>query len=77
MRDQYEIVHVSSSGAEQILSRTVPNGYADRWQLVKKLAVDVLPYPVKETGENPHGLSFVVANLAYPEAGVVGIRERA
>lgn len=75
MRNRYEVVYVDAYGKEQVLTRALPNGYSGRWKVVKKFAVRVLPPPIKETGENPSGLTFVVASLAYPEAGFVGIRE--
>lgn len=76
MRDRFEVIYIDPRGAEQVLSYTVPNGYAGRWKTVKKLASRVLPPPVRETRENPNGLTFVVESVPYPEAGVVGIRDR-
>lgn len=75
MRNRFEVVYYDARGAEQVLTRSLPNGYAGRWRVIKKFAARVLPPPIRETGENPHGLTFVVASTAYPEAGIVGIRE--
>lgn len=77
MRDQYEIVYVDARGAEQVLSRIVPNGYAARWKVVKKHAARVLKHPVDGTLTNPRGMTFVVASVNDPDDGYVGIRERA
>lgn len=75
MRNRFEVVYYDARGAEQVLTRSLPNGYSGRWKVVKKYAARVLPAPIRETGDNPHGLTFVVASTAYPEAGIVGIRE--
>jgi len=76
MRDRFEIVYVDGRGAAQVVSRAVPNGYSARWKAVKGVASRLLPHPVRETGENPQGMCFVVSSVAYPEAGIVGVRER-
>lgn len=76
MRERFEVVYIDARGAEQVLTRSLPNGYAAKWKLVKRFAAKVLPAPIRETGENPHGMTYVVASLHRPEAGIVGIRER-
>jgi hypothetical protein len=75
MRNRFEIVYIDPRGAQQVLTRALPNGYSARWKMVKAYAARVLPPPIRETGENPFGMSFVVSSLAYPEAGFVGVRE--
>lgn len=75
MRNKFEIVYIDPRGAEQVLTRALPNGYAARWKLVKRYAARVLPSPIRETGENPAGLSFVVGSVSSPGSGLVGIRE--
>lgn len=75
MRNRYEIVYVDPRGAEQVLTRTLPNGYSGRWKMVKRYAAKVLPHPIRETGENPLGLTYVVGSVSSPGSGFVGIRE--
>jgi len=75
MRNRYEIVYVDPRGAEQVLTRTLPNGYSARWKMVKRYAAKVLPHPIRETGENPLGLTYVVGSVSSPGSGFVGIRE--
>lgn len=75
MRNRYEVVYIDPRGAEQILTRMLPNGYSARWKTVKKYAVRVLPAPIRETGENPLGLTYVVGSVSSPGSGFVGIRE--
>jgi hypothetical protein len=75
MRNRFEVVYVDPRGAEQVLTRTLPNGFAGKWKVVKRYAAKVLPHPIRETGQNPLGLTYVVASVSYPDAGIVGIRE--
>lgn len=75
MRSKYEVVYIDPRGAEQVLTRALPNGYSARWKTVKKFAARVLPAPIRETGENPHGMTFVVSSVSSPGSGLVGIRE--
>jgi hypothetical protein len=75
MRERFEIVYIDPRGAEQVLTRALPNGFAARWKIVKRYAARVLPHPIRETGNNPLGLSFVVGSLSSPDSGFVGIRE--
>ena len=75
MRNRFEIVYIDRYGAEQILTRALPSGYSARWKIVKAYAARVLPPPIRETGENPAGLSFVVGSASVPGSGFVGTRE--
>jgi hypothetical protein len=75
MRNRFEVVYVDPRGGEQVLTRTLPNGFSGKWKVVKRYAAKVLPHPIKETGENPLGLTYVVASVSYPGSGFVGIRE--
>jgi len=75
MRNRYEVVYVDGRGAEQVLTRSLPNGYAGRWKTVKKFAAAVLRRPIRETGTNPMGMTYVVCSVSSPDDGFVGIRE--
>lgn len=76
MRNRFEVVYVDPRGAEQVLTCSLPNGYSAKWKMVKKFAARVLPHPIRETGENPFDLTFVVASTSSPGSGFVGVREK-